>query len=220
MLVNKVLVIAAHPDDELLGCAGTIKRHLNEGDSVSSVIVCEGESLRNVSQSSEENISHSELAAQFLGVNELIRLGFLDQRLDTYTLTDIITPLEDIIRRIKPNIIYCQYGGDINLDHEILFKAIMVATRPTESFISEVLAFDTASSTEWSYPRSFIPDTWIDITNTLEDKLKAMSFYESELRDYPHPRSLEALENKAKAWGNQICVDAAEVFMTIRRCKR
>ncbi len=220
ILKNKVLVIAAHPDDELLGCAGTIKRHLNDGDSVSTIIVCEGESLRNVNQSSAENISHSELASRFLGVNELIQLGFPDQRLDTLTLTDIITPLENVIRRIKPNIIYCQYGGDINLDHEILFKAILVATRPTENFITEVLAFDTASSTEWAYPRSFIPDTWIDITKTLDDKLKAMSFYESELRDYPHPRSLKALENKAKAWGNQVCVDAAEVFMTIRRCKR
>src|SRR5205807_10577124 len=95
-----------------------------------------------------------------------------------------------------------------------------VATRPTEAHIAAVYAFDTASSTEWAYPRSFAPDTWVDISTTLEQKLKAMSCYVSELREYPHPRSLEALRHRARAWGNQHCVDAAEVFMTVRRMYR
>ena len=147
-------------------------------------------------------------------------LGFPDQKLDTYTLTEIITPLEEIVNSFRPSIVYCQYGGDINRDHELLFKAIMVAVRPTVEFIDSVYAFDTASSTEWAYPRSFMPDTWIDISDTLELKLEAMSCYTSELCDYPHPRSLNGLENKAKAWGNQACMEAAEVFMTIRRSLR
>ena len=95
-----------------------------------------------------------------------------------------------------------------------------MATRPTEDSIEAVYAFDTSSSTEWSYPRSFVPDTWVDISSTLSAKCAAMACYVSELRDYPHPRSLRALEHKARALGNQVCVDAAEVFMTVRRITR
>ena len=216
---NKILVIAAHPDDELLGCGGTIAKHIRNGDNVCFVIVCEGSSHRGVSQ--EDNEQHHALcASKILGVQDVKMLGFPDQKLDTYTLTEIITPLEEIVNSFRPSIVYCQYGGDINRDHELLFKAIMVAVRPTVEFIDSVYAFDTASSTEWAYPRSFMPDTWIDISDTLELKLEAMSCYTSELCDYPHPRSLNGLENKAKAWGNQACMEAAEVFMTIRRSLR
>jgi LmbE family N-acetylglucosaminyl deacetylase len=128
--------------------------------------------------------------------------------------------LEEIVRSVKPHIVYCQYGHDINRDHQLLFKALLVATRPTESYIEAIYAFDTASSTEWAYPRTFTPDTWVDISPTLEVKLKAMAHYKSEVRDYPHPRSLDSLRHRANAWGNQCCMDAAEVFMTIRRVCR
>jgi len=216
---NNILVIAAHPDDELLGCGGTIAKHIRNGDNVCFVIVCEGSSHRGVDQEDNEQ-HHALLAAKILGVQDVKMLGFPDQKLDTYTLTEIITPLEEIVNSFRPSIVYCQYGGDINRDHELLFKAIMVAVRPTVEFIDSVYAFDTASSTEWAYPRSFTPDTWVDISDTLELKLEAMSCYKSELCDYPHPRSLKGLENKAKAWGNQACMEAAEVFMTIRRSLR
>jgi LmbE family N-acetylglucosaminyl deacetylase len=216
---NTILVIAAHPDDELLGCGGTIAKYIRNGDNVCFVIVCEGSSHRGVDQEDDEQ-HHALLAAKILGVQDVKMLGFPDQKLDTYTLTEIITPLEEIVNSFRPSIVYCQYGGDINRDHELLFKAIMVAVRPTVEFIDSVYAFDTASSTEWAYPRSFTPDTWVDISDTLELKLEAMSCYKSELCDYPHPRSLKGLENKAKAWGNQACMEAAEVFMTIRRSLR
>ena len=121
-----------------------------------------------------------------------------------------------MVRKFQPNLVYCQYGGDVNRDHELLFKALLVATRPTEQCIRAIYAFDTASSTEWAFPRTFVPDTWVDISSTLEVKLEAMACYRSELREYPHPRSLDALRYKAKAWGNQVCLDAAEVFMTVR----
>jgi LmbE family N-acetylglucosaminyl deacetylase len=219
MTKKRVMVIAAHPDDELLGCGGTIALHARAGEQVTTVIACEGESLRYGKEGVGQS-SHTERAAGKLGVEDVRLLGFADQRLDTITLTDLITPLERIIREIRPSIIYCQHGGDINRDHQLLFQALMVATRPTEEYIQAVYAFDTASSTEWAFPRSFVPDTWVDISSTLEQKLEAMACYESELRDYPHPRSLEALKNKAKAWGNQVCLDAAEPFMTVRRVIR
>jgi LmbE family N-acetylglucosaminyl deacetylase len=216
---KKVLVIAAHPDDELLGCAGTIALHIQSGDIVESIIACEGESLRNVEQR-DNSEHHAEKAAKVLGVQNVHMLGFPDQKLETLILTDIISPIEKIVNEFKPEIIYCQFGGDINRDHELLFKALMVAVRPTVEHIEAVYAFDTASSTEWAFPRTFIPDTWVDISSVLNMKLKAMECYQSELRDYPHPRSLLGLKNKAAAWGNQACMGSAEVFMTIRRSYR
>lgn len=216
---RRVLVIAAHPDDELLGCGGTVALHSRGGDEVTSVIVCEGESLRYGPNGVGQN-GHIRRAADTLGVKAVHTLGFPDQRLDTKTLTDIITPLEKIVREVKPHLVYVQHGGDINRDHQILFQAALVATRPTESCIQAVYAFDTASSTEWAYPRTFTADTWVDISTTLDAKLQAMACYESEVREYPHPRSLEALQYRARAWGNQHLLDAAEAFQTIRRTLR
>jgi len=216
---NRVLVVAAHPDDELLGCGGTIALHTRAGDAVTTLIACEGESLR-YGQEGVGQGAHIKSAARMLGVEDTRLLKFSDQRLDTHTLTDIIGPLEKIVREVRPTTIYCQHGGDINRDHQLLFKALLVATRPTVQYIQSIYAFDTASSTEWAYPRTFIPDTWVDITNTLAVKLEAMACYKSELRDYPHPRSLQGLEYRAKTWGNQSCLDAAEVFMTVRRVMR
>ena len=210
-----VLCIAAHPDDEVLGCGGVLALHALNGEPVTIAIVCEGESLRygpdGVGQS-----SHIQRAAAKLGCSNVHHLGFPDQALDTIRLTDLITPLEKIVREVRPRIVYSQHGGDVNRDHHILFQAVLVATRPTETFIESVYAFDAASSTEWAFPRTFVPDTWIDISTALEAKLAAMACYQSELRPYPHPRSLKALEYRARAFGNQVCMDAAEVFMTVR----
>lgn len=219
MSPKKVLVIAAHPDDELLGCGGTIALHTSRGDHVTSIVMCEGESLRYGPEGVGQG-SHMEDAARVLGVQDVRALQFPDQRLDTFTLVDLITPLEKVVREIEPQIVYCQYGGDINRDHELLFKALLVATRPTEPFLETVYAFDTASSTEWAYPRTFNPDTWVDISSTLSQKLEAMGCYKSEVRDYPHPRSLQSLKYRAHAWGNHCCMDAAEVFMTVRKVVR
>jgi LmbE family N-acetylglucosaminyl deacetylase len=219
MSSDHVLVLAAHPDDELLGCGGTIALHAARGDTVTAVIACEGESVR-YGVGSTGLSTDAVRASRVLGVHDVRQLCLPDQGLDRLTLTDIITPLESIVRELRPRVIYCQHGGDINRDHELLFKAILVATRPTEPYIEGVYAFDTASSTEWAYPRTFSPDTWIDITSTLETKIAAMACYRTEVRTYPHPRSLDALRFRANAWGNRCCLEAAEVFMTVRRVMR
>jgi LmbE family N-acetylglucosaminyl deacetylase len=216
---DAALVIAAHPDDEILGCGGTVALHARRGDRVTAVIACEGESLR-YGPNGVGQPEHMWRAAAELGVEDLRPLGFADQRLDTIPLTELITQLEQVVAETQPKTVYCQWGGDVNRDHELLFKAALVATRPTAPSITAVYAFDTASSTEWAYPRSFVPDTWVEITKTLDRKIAAMRCYESEVRPYPHPRSLEALRHRALAWGNQHCLVAAEVFMTIRRTMR
>lgn len=218
-MTDRVLVIAAHPDDELLGCGGTIALHARAGRAVTVVIACEGESLRYGREGVGQQ-QHIRRAAETLGICDVRCLQFADQQLDTLSLTELITPLEAVVREVRPGVVYTQWGGDVNRDHQILFQAALVATRPPEDGIGAVYAFDTASSTEWAYPRSFNADTWVDISETLEVKIAAMACYESEVRPYPHPRSLEALRHRARAWGNQHCLDAAEVFMTIRRTVR
>src|SRR5215471_8667233 len=214
-----VLAIAAHPDDEVLGCGGVLALHARAGDPVTVIIACEGESLRYGGAGVGQD-SHIRRAAEKLGVRDVRHLRFPDQALDTLRLTELIAPLEAVVREVRPRVVYCQHGGDVNRDHHLLFQATLVATRPTEACIEAVYAFDTASSTEWAFPRTFVPDTWVDISATLEAKLAAMACYESELRPYPHPRSLQALEYRARAFGNQVCMEAAEVFMTVRRVIR
>jgi len=216
--MKKVLVVAAHPDDELLGVGGTVAKHALAGDEVYSAIMCEGESLRYKKDVGQNTAIEN--AASVLGVKKVFKLGFPDQKLDTFSLVDIITPLEKISEEIKPNIIYCQFGGDINKDHKILFEAASVAFRPLDPWIEEFYAYYTVSSTEWGFPRTFVPDTWIEISDTLEQKIKAFEEYQSEMRQYPHPRSSDALRYCAHFWGNQCHMDAAEAFVTVRRVQR
>src|SRR5215212_5503503 len=156
-----VLAIAAHPDDEVLGCGGVLALHARASEPVTIVIACEGESNRCGPQGVYQN-SHILQAAEKLGVRDVRHLCFKDQTLDTIRLTELIKPLTRIIREVRPRVVYCQYGRDVNRDHHLLFQAASVATRPTETYIDAVYTFDTASSTEWAFPRTFIPDTWID----------------------------------------------------------
>src|SRR2546430_13816041 len=155
---SRVLVIAAHPDDEVLGCGGTVALHTRAGDEVHTAIACEGESLRY----GPEGIGQSEhicRAARTLGVRDVRMLGFPDQRLDTLTLTDIIGALTSLVREVHPDIVYCQHGGDVNRDHELLFKAPLLGTRPTQQGLCAGYAFATARSTAWALPRSLLPPT-------------------------------------------------------------
>ena len=216
--MSRVLVVAAHPDDELLGIGGIVKKHTLKGDIVRSVIVCEGESLR-YGENVGQNVAIEE-AARVLGVEKVYRLNLPDQKLDTFTLTEIIKPLEEISEEFRPEIIYWQSGTDANRDHKILFEAASIAFRPTSEWVKDFYCFYTTSSTEWGFPRCFVPDTWVDITDVLEVKIQAFEKYHSEVREYPHPRSSDSLRHQAHFWGNQCCMDAAEVLMTIRRIKR
>lgn len=218
---RRVLAIAAHPDDEVLGCGGTLALHARAGDEVTVILACEGEPNRYApSGVGQPEPDPSRRAAAVLGLAECRQLGFPEQRLDTLSVLELIRPLEHAVREVRPSVVYCQFGSDGNRDHEVLFRAALVATRPLEACIEAVYMFDTGSTTEWGYPRAFVPDTWVDISETLEQKLNAMSCYEREVRPYPHPRSLDALRHRGRAWGNQCCMDAAEVFMTVRRTLR
>jgi LmbE family N-acetylglucosaminyl deacetylase len=159
-------------------------------------------------------------AAEILGMASFEPLDFPDQHLDTISLVEIIRSIEERIRRIRPQIVYTHFDADVNRDHRLVHEATVVACRPVEGYIEEMYSFETPSATEWNVPLSFSPDYFVDISATLEDKLRAFACYESEVREYPHPRSLKSLEHRAHYWGNVVGMNAAEPFVTLRRLWR
>lgn len=213
--MKKVLVIAAHPDDELLGCGGTLIKHVKNGDEVQSIIMCEGESLRYAGKEVHQHEA-TQNAANIIGISKTHRFDFPDQHLDTYTLVDLITPIEKVVDEYKPEIVYVQNGSDINRDHALTFEAASVALRPTAESVKEIYTFYTVGSTEWKFPNGFDPNVWINIENEIDQKLEAFKCYTSEIREYPHPRSIEAIRNVAKFFGNQCCMNYAEALMLVR----
>ena len=213
--MKKVLVIAAHPDDELLGCGGTLIKHVKNGDEVQSIIMCEGESLRYLGKEIHQHEATDE-AAKKIGISKTHRFDFPDQHLDKYTLVDLITPIEKVVDEFQPEIVYVQKGGDINRDHALTFEAASVALRPTAESVKEIYTFYTVGSTEWKFPNDFKPNVWVNINNEIDQKLEAFSCYTSEIRDYPHPRSINAIKNVAKFFGNQCCMNYAEALMLVR----
>lgn len=217
--MNRVLVIAAHPDDELLGCGGTLIRHADRGDEIQSIIMCEGESLRYKNQKVNQHKATVE-AAKVIGISKTNRFDFPDQRLDKFSLIELITPIEKVVNDFRPEIVYVQFGGDINRDHALTFEAASIALRPTTESVKKIYTFYTVGSTELKAPMVFQPNTWIDIEDQIERKIEAFSCYESEVREYPHPRSLEGIRNIAAFFGNQCCMKFAEAYMLTRSIER
>lgn len=227
--MKRILVIAAHPDDEILGCGGVMARHSKNGDAVYSAILAEGLTSRNskrdvdlYSEDFKKLYKAAELANNIVGVKQLKLLGFPDNRMDSLELLDIVKQVESLINEFKPNIIYTHHIGDVNIDHQMIHRAVVTAVRPIPGnhLVDEVLFFETASSTEWMTPGSstpFTPNYYVSIEDTVQLKLQALEAYEYEMRDWPHARSIKALEYLAKWRGANIGVEAAEAFMLGRK---
>ena len=223
MDMKKILIIAAHPDDEILGCGGTMAKHVLEGDTVYVYILAEGVTSRDqnrcVDLRKEElsDLRKSAIAANtILGVTSVEFHDFPDNRMDGLELLDIVKIIEDKINEIKPDIIYTHYINDLNIDHQIICKAVITATRPLSGTKTPILLlFEVVSSTEWQTPilPNFSPNWFVNISNTLNLKIQALEAYKSEMRIWPHPRSIEGIECLAKLRGATICVNAAEAFM-------
>jgi len=218
--MKKVLVIAAHPDDELLGVGGTVKKHSLAGDEVRLVVACEGVSMRYDPDHAATLHEQTQSAARILGAASVGFCGLPDQRLDTLPLVDVIARVEEEIERFQPETVYTHFGGDVNHDHRILFEAVQVATRPYAApSVRELLCFSTPSATEWGFHAvqgSFTPDLLVDVTDTLESKIDAFLHYEKEIRPAPHPRSPESLRAIAAHWGTVFGAAAAEPFQVVR----
>jgi len=228
--MNKIiLVIAAHPDDEVLGCGGTIARLTGEGNDVYVAILGEGITSRydQRNQADKNTVEAlktcSQQVADLLGVKKLFMFGLPDNRFDTVPLLDVIKIIEDLIEKLKPTIVYTHHSGDLNMDHSIACRATLTASRPVPgNIIRKIYAYEVPSSTEWAFNQVwniFNPNVFIDISETIEKKIKAMGLYLSEVRSFPHPRSAEALRTIAKRWGSVAGVEAAEAFELIREIK-
>ncbi|OGZ44124.1 MAG: hypothetical protein A2756_05505 [Candidatus Ryanbacteria bacterium RIFCSPHIGHO2_01_FULL_48_27] len=220
------LVVSAHPDDEVLGCGGTIAKLASQGHAVSILILGEGVTSRFADPDDADPKELEKLHAQakeigkFLGAKEVTLAKLPDNRFDSIDLLDVIKVIEDEVNRLKPEIVYTQHGGDLNMDHVITFRAVLTATRPMKgSPVQKVYGYEVHSSSEWAFRQFapvFHPNTFVDIGSTLEKKIKAMAMYEGEARPFPHPRSPEALRAGALTWGSVAGLPAAEAFQLIR----
>lgn len=220
-----MLVVAAHPDDEVLGAGGAIARHAQVGEEVSILFLADGISSRHSDGDHEEALSRRRssalVAADILGANTPRFLDLPDNRLDSIAMLTLAQAVEREIERVRPKVIYTHHAVDLNVDHRCTHEAVMTACRPQPTLeVVTVLQFETASSSEWRAPSSFPafqPNWFVDIESTLETKLRALEAYSEELRTWPHARSLEALEHLARWRGATVGREAAEAFVLARR---
>jgi LmbE family N-acetylglucosaminyl deacetylase len=221
-----VLVVAAHPDDELLGCGGTAARLSGEGHSVYIAILGEGITSRHRQRESADPSklkalhSASQHVASLIGAKELSLHGLPDNRFDSLNLLEVVKIIEELIERWRPAIIYTHHGGDLNIDHQVVSRAVVTASRPVEGHpVRELYMFEIPSSTEWAFQQCspvFKPNVFVDISTTLSLKLEGMRQYDSEARSFPHPRSSQALTAIAQRWGSVAGCQAAEAFELVR----
>jgi LmbE family N-acetylglucosaminyl deacetylase len=222
----KALIVVAHPDDEVLGCGGTIGRLAAEGHEIHIAVLGEGITSRyDTREEADANLlavhrERCQRAADMLGAKELHIYAMPDNRFDTVPLLEVAKVVEDLISSIGPEVIYTHHGGDLNIDHTVTHRAVLTATRPVAGHVvKEVYTFEVPSSTEWSFGQfasAFRPTVFIEMMDHLENKIAAMECYESEAREFPHPRSPAALRAIAKRWGTVSGLNAAEAFELVR----
>ncbi len=218
---KKILIVVAHPDDEVLGCFGSVAKLIKEGYEAYTLILGEGKTSRGEGAEEIKKL-HQEIkkANEVIGIKEVFIESLPDNSFDSISLLSIVKIVEKYKNLVKPDIIFTHYENDLNIDHKLTYQAVITATRPMfNESVREIYSFEILSSTEWNYPLSFNPDIYFDISKTLDLKIKAMSFYESELRDFPHPRSLEGIELNAKYWGMRVGKKAVEAFKCVRVLK-
>jgi len=229
----KILVIAAHPDDDVLGMGGTILKHTSNGDLVNVVYLATGISARHFTSSKISEKEKAQMkkeitalrknakdACRILKVNNVKFYDFPDNAMDTVPLLEITKTIEKEISKIKPDRIYTNHFGDLNIDHRTTFNATLTACRPLDSKVKELICFEVLSSTEWNYPYNFNPNYFVNIKSQLDKKIKALTRYKNEIEKFPHPRSSQNLKMVAGRWGSISGNQAAEAFEIIRKIEK
>lgn len=226
--MKTVLIVAAHPDDEILGVGATAARHAAEGDAVYAMILGEGQTSRSshredTDRETVELLHKNTLeSAKAIGFRDVFFADFPDNRFDEVDLLDIVKVVEERIRDLRPQIVYTHYSGDLNVDHQYTARAVLTATRPIGDYcVEEIYAFETLSSSEWNFDHTlqaaFRPNVFVDITDYYVQKEAAMKCYVSELCEFPHPRSLTGMDVLSKTRGMVAGMQRAEAFMLIRK---
>ena len=226
----KILIIAAHPDDETLGCGGSIAKWVKDGHDVYVLIMAEGATSRDKTRARgtrQKELSHlaqsAKMAGKILGVHSVELLDYPDNRMDSVDLLDVVKAVEERIKKLQPAMVVTHHAGDLNIDHQITHQAVITACRPLPGqTVKCILSFEVPSATEWQSPdygRPFVPNWFEDISDTLGMKIKAMEAYESEMRPWPHVRSIKAVEHLARWRGASAGCEATEAFMLVRNIK-
>ncbi len=222
MSKNKILVVAAHPDDEVLGAGGTILKHIKDRDQVNILILSDGETSRGVGNITTRR-NQAKKAAKILGVKKIILEKLPDNKFDSLPLLEIVKKVEKVISEIKPNIIYTHFSDDLNIDHRLTFQAVLTACRPQPGFfVKKILSFEILSSTEWQKKKKknlFCPNYYNNISNFIDKKINALTVYADELRPYPHPRSKAGVKILAQYRGLEVGYKYAEAFEIVRQLK-
>ena len=223
--MNRILVIASHPDDEVLGCGAAIKRFSQEGKEVHVCILGEGITSRNSLSAGDQVKMLSDLhvtshrVASFLGAKSCRVGDFPDNRFDTVALLDVAKYIEKVINELQPDTLFTQSFGDLNVDHSVTFRSTLIAARPMlGSSVKRFLSYEVNSSSEWGFGQLgafFKPNFFLDISQVVDAKILAMKMYEGESREFPHPRSDIAILAQAQKWGSVCGCSAAEAFQTV-----
>lgn len=230
---NRILIVVAHPDDELLGLGATMHKLIGEFNVTTHLVIL-GEGITSRSNKRDVNKWESELeihkkniflAKDAIGYHSVSVYDFPDNRFDTVPLLDIIKVVEKEKQKFNPDLIFTHHGGDLNIDHQLTFQSVITATRPMKGdTVKSIITFETPSGTEWrasTDPHHFIPNLFVEISeNNLVAKIAGMENYEFEKRIFPHPRSPEALKIQAQRWGVSIGCDFAEAFCIVRSIQR
>ena len=217
---KKILIIAAHPDDEILGCGGMIAK-LKRNNQIQVLFLTDGISARTKGNKSI-NIRKNETLKLFkyLKIKKPIFFDFSDNELDKSTLLSIVKKIENIIKKFKPNIIFTHYEHCLNIDHKIAYQATITATRPLKKnkFIEQIISYEVPSSTEWrlSNKHTFIPNIYFDISKVIKDKVRYLKFYKSELKKFPHSRSIKGVKTFASFRGLASGFEYAEAYLLVR----
>lgn len=213
-----VLVCAAHPDDEVLGCGATMARHAAAGDEVHVLLFGRGVLSRGASAAdAEPDLASLDAAARAanntLGVKSLTILDFPDNMMDTVPLLELAKAAEKAVAAVTPDVVYTHDAGDMNVDHVRVHEAVAIACRPVPGqSVRDLFCFEVPSSTGWRPGASFVPSRFVDVSQTLSAKLAALECYHQEMREWPHARSMPAIEHLARWRGASVGVEAAEAF--------
>lgn len=221
---KRVLVIAAHSDDEALGCGGTLARHAREKDDVYALFMTDGVGARGDTKGAKARADAAHKAAKALGIKDIMMGSFPDNAMDCVPLLEIVQFVESAIRDIKPHVIYTHHAGDLNIDHVLTSRAVLTACRPLPgSKVEAIYGFEVLSSTEWAGPaaaNAFCPAHFVNIEEDYAAKVKALKAYQMEMRTFPHPRSPQVVEALAVLRGSQAGVKRAEAFTVLRTITR
>ena len=224
--MKKILVIAAHPDDEILGCGATLLYYQKLGYSIKVIFLSDGKSSRNLKKNEKKKLIklRSDQAKKVSKISKFLKPKFInypDNQLDTIPILKIVQKIEKEIIRFKPSIIFTHYENDLNVDHQIAFKSVLTATRPkSKSFVRKIYCFEIPSNTDFSFKKNknkiFVPNFYVNIEKYLKKKLELLRIYSGEMKRWPHQRSIKGIKVISNYRGSQIGVKNAEAFVCIR----